>query len=492
MVWNTVLLPLKVALALGSGVILVRVLSKADYSIYNLVLGTAALIGTWVDLGTERSVARFTPEIENRTGRRGLERFFTIIFGVKLLILAPVVVAFAVAPDWFTHALALDKTGSGTFLLWAIVGLLILGMVADVFVQFLYTHFRQLATNLLDLIGAVIQPLIVIALALAGAGIVGLVIAMLMSSLLLDLLTGWQARRSLQTIPERAGAPPPNLWSRFTGVAALNFLMTATTSLTDPNFANLVLTGTRQLTDVAIMVVGYRYVIYFLRYLTAPLNGIQTPLFARLHTEQRTDALRESYATLTKFFIFTLVPSGAAMILLAPRLIPFLFTETYAESVPVAALLVVFLFGETITSIPLSMLIVFEQSRAVIISRLVALLVVPLLALLVPPFGAVGAALALGAPRLFSRVVATAYTVRAAQIRFPFAFLLRVSAASALSALPLFFTRNAEWWWMVLALVLFAVLFMALFKLLGGFDAQEKDRLKTLKLPFKEFILRWL
>jgi hypothetical protein len=33
---------------------------------------------------------------------------------------------------------------------------------------------------------------------------------------------------------------------------------------------------------------------------------------------------------------------------------------------------------------------------------------------------------------------------------------------------------------------------MILFKLFGGFDAQEKERLKTLKQPYKDLILKWL
>jgi O-antigen/teichoic acid export membrane protein len=285
---------------------------------------------------------------------------------------------------------------------------------------------------------------------------------------------------------------PHRLWQRFAHVSALNFVITATVALGEPGFAALVLTGTKQLTAVAVLAVGYRFVQYFLRFLVAPLTGIQTPLFTRLYSEQKMDQVREAYSTLTKFFVFTLVPCGVAVILLAPRLIPFLFTETYEMSALVAIILVFFLFGETITSIPQSMLIVFQSSRAVLWSRLFSLLTVPLLFWLVPPFGAVGAALSIGAPRLLARMYATAYTTRHYGIRFPFAFLLRVSAAAIIAALPMFLTRDMEWWWLTLATILFAILFVLLFKLFGGFDDQEKERLKTLKLPYKDFILKWL
>ncbi len=490
MLWNSALFPVKLALALGSGIILVRVLSKHDYAQYSLILYTAAFIGAWVDLGMERSVPRFTPEIEGSAGRKGLERFFVTLFGIKLAVIAPLLIAFALFPAFFIRALALGDEGD--VLLWGIAALVVLGAIADVFIQFLYTHFKQVATNLLDIVASLIQPLLVLAFALAGTGVVGVVTAMLLSSLLLDALSAWRARAVVNQIPLRDGAMPRRLWQRFANVAALNFVITATVSLGEPGFAALVLTGTRQLTAVAILAVGYRFVQYFLRFLVAPLTGIQTPLFTRLYNENRMDQVREAYATLTKFFIFTLVPCGLALILLAPRLIPFLFTENYEGSAGVAMVLVLFLFGETLTSIPQSMLIVFEESRAVLWTRLLAVLSVPLLLVLVPPLGAVGAALSIGVPRLLARLYATVYTARHYAIHFPFAFLGRVGASAALAAVPLFLVRDADWWWVALATTLFALAFLVLFKLLGGFDAQEKDRLKTLNLPLKDVILRWL
>jgi O-antigen/teichoic acid export membrane protein len=490
MVWNGVLFPLKFAIALGSGIILVRLLNKHDYAVYSLVLWVAALIGTMVDLGMERSVGRFAPEVEARTGRAGLEKFFAVLFAVKLAAIAPVLIAFALAPDFFIHALALGDDGN--ILLWGIAALVLLGAVSDVFIQFLYTHFKQVATNLLDIVATLLQPLLILALVFAGFGVIGVVAAMVASSIGLDLLAGWRARGLVHEIPLRQGEPPPNLLRRFSQVAALNFIITATVSLTEPGFAALVLTGSHQLTAVAILAVGYRFVNYFLRFLVAPLTGIQTPLFARLYHEKRMDAVRESYSTLTKFFIFTLVPSAAAMILLSDRLIPFLFTTTYDASADVATVLVILLFAETITSIPLSMLIVFEAPRAVIWSRLLALLSVPLLLVLVPTWGALGAALAMGVPRVLSRVYSTVYTTRHFGIHFPFAFLFRVLAASTLAALPIFITHAWDWQFVAAALVAFVSIFFLLFKQFGGFDKQEKERLKTLRLPFRDVVLRWL
>lgn len=192
MLWNSALFPVKLGLALGSGMVLTRVLNKHDFAQYILIASVAALIGTYVDLGMERSVSRFTPEIEVSAGRAGLKKFFAQLFGIKLLFILPVIVAFTLAPDFFIRILALGE--DGPILLWGIALLVILGVVADVFVQFLYTHFKQIATNLLDIVASIVQPLLVTGAALLTTGVVGVVAAMVFSSALLDGLAAWRAR----------------------------------------------------------------------------------------------------------------------------------------------------------------------------------------------------------------------------------------------------------------------------------------------------------
>ncbi len=135
MVWNAVLFPFKFGLAFASGIILVRFLSKHDYAIYTLILSVAAMIGTTVDLGIERTISKFSPEVEKHAGRDGLKQFFGSIFGVKLALIALVLLAFAIAPDYFKHSLALGDDGD--VLLWGIALLVLLGIFADVFIQFL-------------------------------------------------------------------------------------------------------------------------------------------------------------------------------------------------------------------------------------------------------------------------------------------------------------------------------------------------------------------
>jgi hypothetical protein len=88
-----------------------------------------------------------------------------------------------------------------------------------------------------------------------------------------------------------------------------------------------------------------------------------------------------------------------------------------------------------------------------------------------------------------------AYAVNRAQLRFPGGFFVRVGVASSImgyALLPLvaFFPPSLA---VTIAMVgLGAGLFLVAFKILGGIDAVDKDRFRSLRLPGVNLALRLL
>src|SRR5262245_32525757 len=83
--WNTLLFPARLVVGLAASVLL-ALLPRAEYGILMLLTGLAATIGVYADLGIERSLPRFIPEIESRSGRAGVARFMRRIIALKLAI----------------------------------------------------------------------------------------------------------------------------------------------------------------------------------------------------------------------------------------------------------------------------------------------------------------------------------------------------------------------------------------------------------------------
>ena len=74
MLWNAVLQPARLVAGLASGIILPNVLTKSAYGTIALLGAMAATLGLVLDLGVERALVKFLPEIEARYGREGVRR----------------------------------------------------------------------------------------------------------------------------------------------------------------------------------------------------------------------------------------------------------------------------------------------------------------------------------------------------------------------------------------------------------------------------------
>lgn len=514
--WNAAFFPLKVLVAFGASIITVRLLRTEGWALYLVVTSLLNWFGLVVDLGIERTLPRFYPEIEMRYGRRGILQLLLWISVVKGVVLLGLLLALAVAPDFWISTFDLGDQG-GWFLL--ITGmLLILGAMSDVSIQLLYTHFRQKITNTLDVLASVGFPVLSSFFVLIGWGALGALLALLITTVVSVALSVWQAWRMLAALdPEphakAADVKRPStrpLRDRITGFAGLNYLINWSVNLYDLPFFTIMLSlivadeGARAV-QISILGLTYRITRQFLRALVVPLTGVQTPLFARLYAEGRMDGLRTAYATLTKFLILALLPAGVGLILTARNLLSVFFVQVGEDAVLTApklpdavactVILTIGLFGEAMISVVLNVLMVHEDYRAVITARLFALLSIPVVLMLVPLIGVTGAAIAAAVAALASRAVALAYAVRRVGVRFPGDFFVRVGLASSVMGgvlLPFLAFLPPTPLPTAAMILTGALVFYVMFRLLGGMDQEDKNRFSSLRVPFAQVVLRYL
>src|SRR6476469_9064617 len=135
--WNAAFFPLKALIGFASSIVLVRLLRTEGFSYYNVTMALLATLGLFSDLGIERTLPRFYPEVEMTMGRRGVVFLLSRVSLVKGAVLVLLVVALAVAPGYWLSLLHLGP--DGRWLLVLIGVLLILGAASDVSIQLLYT-----------------------------------------------------------------------------------------------------------------------------------------------------------------------------------------------------------------------------------------------------------------------------------------------------------------------------------------------------------------
>ncbi len=548
--WNTVLFPVQFVVGLLAGVLMLRYLTLAQYGVLTLISGLAATIGLLSDLGMERSLPRFIPEVEQRAGRAGVGRFLRRVIALKLAIVLVCVsvMLFSSRPmlDYLlqregqatatarqqvaqlrqagappaeaaraeTRLAAQEQVvgqiqASGRLFLWVVAVLVLFGALYDVGMQFLTAYFKQKAWNLITAAVALLQPLLVIAFVLAGWSVGGVLLGMVITSVVAVGLAVWQtaiAARELAPAPP-AAAPDPTLPGRFTRFAGVSFLTQGTTWFYDVAFVSFALTAMGLgLEQMALLAFAYTFAKSFLSYAYLPFGGLLTPLLTRIRGRDDPAALQDAYGSVSRLFLLVLLPAGAGLALLTPALLALLYPR-YTETAPLCYILIAFAFAESILSVPHNVLMVYERYRPVVAARLLALVSVPLLTLLVPAYGLAGAAVAVGVARLLPRLVTLAVVRREMGLRYPLGFAGRVLAATAAFALPLalllpvwpfppgagtFAGKALAALSLGLLAALAAAVFAVALRVLGGLDASERRRILSLRLPFKTMIARLL
>jgi hypothetical protein len=168
---------------------------------------------------------------------------------------------------------------------------------------------------------------------------------------------------------------------------------------------------------------------------------------------------------------------------------------------------VAFVFAETLLHVAPLVMMTAERYRAVLLTRLFALLSGPALLWLLPRYGQLGAALAVGVVRLLPAVAATAYAWRRMGLPLPLRFGGRLLVACAVFAVPLRlllgsgppagFDPQAPA--RLLGLVPLAgyalagaALFAVALKATGGLEADDRRRVLALSLPGKGLLGRLL
>lgn len=500
MMWNTAFLPLRTIASFVANIVIVRTLTQDDFGVFVQVTALLATIGLYVDLGIERSLVRFVPEVEKNFGRRGLWQFFGVTMAVKLAILAPVILLLLLRSQ---EIMSFFQWGSiDASLIPLICLLLVLGAFSDVLYQFLIAFFRIGGRNTLDVVTTLVQAGLVIVLVTRG-GVYGALLALALSTLLNVILGGWIVARSFHRVNVRPALQVTwqSIYRRLAKLSALSYGMNLTTYFYDMPFVILVLTYMKDEAGWVLFGIAFgRVVMPALRVIFTPLSGVQMPMFARIRAENNPAKQAEAYQTLVRFLCLWLIPASIGLAVLARPLIILFFQARYADAASAAAVLAIFLFAESLFSPAQIVLLVNDRYRLVLYSRALALLSIPLLFLAIPRFSAVGAAFAIGIARLAAQLTSTWLAGREYQLQFPTAFFARILLISLgmgfVMLIPLVLIGSATPFENILKIILSSAVgvttFALLFKLVGGLEERDKQRILTLPIPFKHTVVNWL
>ncbi len=497
--WNLLFFPLKMGVRFAAGLVVVWALAKADYGRVQVLLGsTMATLWTYTGLGLGRSAVRFLPEIEVRQGRAGVWRFLRTLLTVRIaLLLAAVAVLNLYAP---TFARLFHLGEDGAFYLRIVGFFLLMRAVTDLAYRVLQAYLQQGRSNFVELLTGIVQPTLLILLVSPriglGLGVPGVIWATGLGIAAEMVLALWQLIAALRSHPPlpRATAPLVRLWRRFFTYTAVAYLEEVSVHVTSPDLIAFVLAWAGRTGDLAELEVSWNQVALLITYLLWPLRGVYVPVFAELAARGDLAGVRNVYARITRLLWLLLVPAQIGLLLVVPGLFALILPDRYTQAVPVAQVLVLFLFNESLLSIPHVLMMVFEAYPAVVLSRLFPLLAAGLLLWKGAGMAVVHVAWVLGAGRLLARFFLLLYAHRRLNLAYPWTFAGRILAASGLMALPVALLGRAvpvETPWLPFAQAgVGALTFFLAFRRLGGLDREDVEWIARRSFPLRGWVLK--
>ena len=415
--------------------------------VYDVLMGLMRAVLQYSALGIPTSLTKLLPDVGATRGASGLRRFLWRAALVRLLALGVCLVALQTFGGVLVVQLQLGADGA--LYLQLVTALMVARAVIDLAAKVLNTFFAQMWTNGLALLQAALDLVLAAAALFLGYGMAGVLSALAISGGLVAILSigcvvvrvrriderGLKERRT--AMAEAANALPARArFTLFTYVFELSLVFVGM------GFAAPALAVVLSPEDVALFAIAFRLSVMSVGLVVAGFRGLYRPLFARLRLREDLGQLRHAFTIVTKAQLVLLVPAGIGLIVMCGDYIPLLFGAEFLPAVQISWVLVAFMYAETAFNLPVIILSVDEQYRAVFVSQSVMILAAPLFVLAAATVGLVGAGAVLGAARLASALCAYAYCRTRYGLRFPWSFAGRVARVSLVMGGLLAFARS--------------------------------------------------
>jgi len=503
MFWNIAAFPLSMLLNAGAQVYLIRYLGTTRLNIFAILVAAINTITAYSSLGISRSLNRFLPEFKKaQNGVLKIQALLRTTFILRLSIITISIVILNLYSSFFIRYFELGTEGP-IYIKIISIAVIFTGLY-NLATYLLHSLFRQKEVNIIALIAAFIQPTLLITFILVGLDISGILLAIVLSNMVACALSWYWGIKALPS--QKIKLTARKLWietrtflKRFFSYSSIVYLFDMSKYFRDLPFATIIIltfyftSNTSAKLQVSFFFVGFKLVDSAIKFLTSASRGVFTPMTAEVYAEKNAEKLHKIFWNASKFQVLICIPAAFGLMLLTPNLIPVLFKEAFAPSINIAYILTAFLFLETLIAFPSIILLTYEKYRYIIISRLIPILGIPLLIIGTRYWGGVGAAFCLGSLGIISRIVDNYFAISRFKLKYPFKFLFKIIAASAIFTSILALIRwkiTISPYTLALLIVLGGIFFIIAFKMLGGFSQEEKEVIEKSSIPFKNIILK--
>ena len=498
--WNAVLLPVVSLFNLAFAVVIRRKFGLFS-GVYDVLIGLLNALLVYSSLGVPTSLAKFLPEVATLSGGAEVRRFLRLTATIRLGCLAALLVPLNIFAAPVAERLGLGAEGRLYFGLLS--ALAMVRAVSNFTSQTLNAFFAQQWSNSFALAQVVLDIAFVGLALLLGfemAGVLGGVVASA------TVVAIWSLRRTQQVVrrldvgqsedeQEHDREWWKSLAGRFYRFSAFSYLLGFVGILTDIGFAAPALALVLEAEGVALFSTAFKLTFMTVVLVVSGFRGLYQPVFARLRLRNDAGQLQHAFVSVSKAQLVGLLPAGIGLMVLSGDYIPLLFGAEFQPAVPIAWILIAFMYAETALNLPNIILSVDEQYRALLWTQAVAVVAAPLFVITARSTGLVGAAVVLGGARLATALLGYAICRRTYGVRFPWRFGFKVGAVGLAMAAAIGAART-KWPTSPIEAVTLTVLGMLVYlvglKLARVLGPDEIDLLRRSRIPGHKWAIAWL
>ncbi len=378
-------------------VILARYLSVAEFGIYNLLIGSALILGVFTDAGLGSSLQRFVPEYMRTQQHSRL--FRTFFFSESYAAVSGLIVATVLIVCFPIYASRLKLNEY-----FVAVVLFLVGYVVSSQLLFLQVTFngmlKQVLASLTDVLYMALRLLGVLLVVLLGARLVNVFIAELCAAVLV-CATMWsifltRVYRPLRPKPGLDGSLERRRLARY---SLLNAASMPGSFIYSYSSDYLVIGVMASATQLGIYSLASR-ASQMLMVIMPPslLQSIMRPVFYHRYysVEEKEAELQRMFRFMVTFTASVLFPTVTLACIEAKRILPYVFGSSFTASVPIFVLMMGFTMF-TILDLPSDLVLqAIEKVQGRVYAQIFAVYNIAAAILLLPVWGLMGVAFATG------------------------------------------------------------------------------------------------
>ena len=498
--WNVLLLPVLGLVNLVFAVMIRRRFGLVS-GVYDVLIGLTSALVQYSSLGIPTGLMKFLPEVHTASGSRVLRRFLCDAVILRLLLLGLLLIPVNLFADGLSQSFGLGPFGVTYLRIISVLALARAGL--DLAIRALNAFFAQLWSNMLALTQSVLELALVGTALLLGYAMGGVLTSLAVGGVAVAGLGAgcvmWRLRNVL-TGPSTAVSDghPAGLFSgdrRFLRFAAFTYFFGLSGYFTDMGFAAPALAVVLTPEQVALFATAFKLAFMTVGLVVVGFRGVYRPLFSYIRIRNDRAQLQRTFDVVSKVQLVVLIPAGLGLIVMTGDYVPLLFGSEFEPAVPIAWVLIAFMYASTAFNLPGIVLSIDEQYRSLVWAQTPVLIATPLFLLVAAWSGLVQAAIVFGGMRLATALCAYVICRRLYGFHFPWAFASRVGGVSVTMAAALAVGRTL-WPTSVveaLTLTLAGVLIFGLgLRVTRVIDPAEVEILNRTEIPGRDWVVRWL